>query len=282
MPVAYTVDGKQGNVVTVRMKTGHGWSQKILLLADIHFDSEHCDRKLLKELLDDAVSCGAGIIIIGDLLDIMGGRNDRRGSKGALRSEYKNDDYVNRVIDDVVEFLEPYAANIIFISTGNHETAILKFIEYDLLATICRRLGVIKMGYAGFLRFLFAQECGTGGRTSRTLYFHHGAAGGEVTQGISKAQRDAAKVLADVYVSGHNHTTWYTEMKRTRLNGSGREQKETEIHISIPTMKDEHDLAAGYHIEKDRSPRPLGGFWLEWKWKKRSPQNIGCTAYKAD
>lgn len=280
----YVVEHKQKNVVTIRLSNvKEGWLQKFLLLSDIHFDSPHCDRALLKELLDDAVSCGAGIIIVGDLLDIMQLKSDKRGSKSQIRSEYKDDDYVNRVIDDVVEFLMPYKDNIIFISTGNHESAIMKYIEYDLLASVCRRLGVIKMGYAGFIRFMLSQCGGKGNRGSKVMYFHHGSAGGgEVTKGTLRAQRESAKVLADYYVGGHYHESWYVETRRVRLNEAGNEQKDTEVHISIPGFKDEHDLAGGYHVEKDRSARPQGGFWMELRWKKRAPLNVGHRFYKAD
>lgn len=279
--MGYAVERKD-SVITVKFDIQDGWQQKILLLADIHFDSEHCDRRLLRELLDEAKAQGALILIIGDLLDVMGGRNDRRGSKGALRSEYKRDDYVNAVIDDVCAFLEPYRENILFISTGNHETAILKFVEYDLLASICRRLQVQKMGYAGFLRLQFSQCQGKGHRCRKIVYFHHGSAGGEVTLGIQRATRESSKVLADFYIGGHNHSTWYAETRRTRLNDAGNVQKDTEVHISIPTLKDEHDLEGGYHIEKDRSPRPMGGFMLEFFYKKRAPANVGYRVYKVD
>lgn len=280
--MGYTVERK-GSVVTIKMDdVGQGWRQKFLLLADLHFDSPHCDRQMLKEILDEAVADGALILIIGDLLDVMGGRNDRRGSKSSLKAEYKEDDYINRVIDDVCTFLEPYKQNIVFISTGNHETAILKFVEYDLLASICRRLGVAKMGYAGFVRLQFSQCHGSGHRCRKVIYFHHGSVGGEVTLGIQRAARESAKVLADFYIGGHNHTTWYAETRRTRLNDAGNVQKDTEVHISIPTLKDEHSLESGYHIEKDRSPRPMGGFILEFFYKRRAPMNVGYRVYKVD
>lgn len=281
--MAYTVEHKPGqNVVTVRMDIDATWQQRFLLLSDIHFDSEHCDRALLRDVLDEAKDTGAGVFHFGDLLDIMQGKSDRRGSKGAIRPEYKDDDYVGAVRDDIVKFFRPYAEIFVMMGTGNHDLGPLKWLEYDLFGNICRELGINRMGYAGFCRFMFARSCGKGGRTSKVLYFHHGSVGGEVTQGIQRAQRDAAKYLADIYVSGHQHNAWYTEMKRVRVNDAGNEVKDSEIHISIPAMKNEHDLAGGYHIEKDRSARPTGGFWLEFKHSKRAAQGIGCKVYKAE
>lgn len=281
--MAYTVEHSTGtNVVTVRMDIDAAWKQRFLLLSDIHLDSDHCDRPLLRDLLDEAVATDAGVFHFGDLLDMMQGRNDRRGSKGSLKAQYKDDDYVGAVRDDAVSFLRPYAHQFVLMSTGNHDIGALKWLEYDLFGSICRELGIIRMGYAGFCRFMFSRSCGKGGRVRKVLYFHHGSVGGEVTQGIQRAQRDAAKVLADIYCSGHQHVAWYTELRRVRVNDAGHEVKEKEIHIAIPSLKDEHDLAGGFHIEKDRSARPTGGFWLEWKYSKRAPGGVGCKVYKAE
>lgn len=269
------------NVITVRMVTDAVWKQRFLLLSDMHLDSDHCDRALLKDLLEEATSTGAGIFHFGDLLDMMQGRNDRRGSKSQLKPEYKDDDYVGEVKADIVRFLRPYAGSFVMMGTGNHDLGPLKWLEYDLLDAICRDLEINRMGYSGFIRFQFSQSEGKGNRTRKIMHFHHGSVGGETTMGIQRVQRDAAKYQADIYVSGHQHQSWLAETKRVRVNDSGHEVKETETHISIPSLKDEHDSWGGYHIEKDRSARPTGGFWLEWKHSKRAPMKIGYTVYKA-
>lgn len=278
----YTVERTSGAVLTVRSKIAPDWNQRLLGLSDIHLDSHHCDRKLLKAQLDDALADDAGIFIVGDLLDVMQGRSDKRGSKGDLMPRHRGDNYIDLVLDDAFEFLLPYAANILFISDGNHETSVRKWTETDLIARLCKALGVQKMGYAGFTRFLFEHECG-GTRSSKMMYFHHGSGGGgEVTLGTPRSQREAGSVTADIYIGGHTHTSWLVERSRVRVTDSGRVMQDTTTHISIPGFKNEYDLEnPGFHIEKGRSPRPMGGFWLEFFWNRRYHGNVAFRAYKA-
>jgi len=83
----------------VRMSvTGSDWRQRFLLISDIHIDSPHCDRKLLRRHLDEAKGDGAGVLIFGDLLDVMQGRDDRRSSKADLRDDYKSGAYFSDVV----------------------------------------------------------------------------------------------------------------------------------------------------------------------------------------
>lgn len=278
----YTIDRGNKAVLTVRSKVTPDWRLELLGLSDVHLDSHHCDRKLLKEQMDEALDKGAGIFIVGDLLDAMQGRSDKRGGKGDLKKEHKGDDYIDLVVDDAYEFLKPYAKNILFISDGNHETSVRKWIETDMLARLCKALDVEKMGYAGFTRFLFEHESG-GARSSKLMYFHHGSGGGgEVTLGTPRSQREAGSVFADIYIGGHTHTSWLVERSRVRVTGSGRIAQDTTTHISIPGFKNEYDLEnPGFHIEKGRSPRPMGGFWLEFFWHKRYHGNVAFRAYKA-
>src|SRR5690625_7541142 len=87
------------------------WEQWVLLLANRHFDSVHSDRNLQRQHLDEAVVRGALIIEIGDTVDLMQRRNDRRGSKGSVRHEHKTDDYFTSVIDEAIEWQQLYAHN---------------------------------------------------------------------------------------------------------------------------------------------------------------------------
>ncbi len=267
--LGYTVEQTNRDVVTLRHRLGEGFSQRYLLLADVHFDSPHCDRRLLKSYLEEAKRTGAGVFSFGDFYDAMQGREDRRSDKSDLMPKYKAGDYINRLIDDAADFLDPYKGSIVFLSMGNHESAILRHLEVDVLLLLAGRLGVAKMGYAGFVRFLFSSNGKghhSGGNTRRVLYFHHGAGGGgEVTKGVIQAQRRQAKVVADIYVSGHIHEAWSLWSERTELNNAGVPVTPPLLHVCIPTMKDEYEMAGGYHIEKDRPPKPIGAYWLEFR-----------------
>jgi len=266
--MAYTIEQTSRDVVTLR-HTGVGadWRQRYLLLADVHFDSPHCNRRLLRSLLQEAQETGAGVFCFGDWFDGMQGRDDKRSDKSALMPAYKAGDYVNRLVDDSAEFLAPFAGNIVFMADGNHETGLRKHLEVDILLLLAGRLNVAKMGYSGFVRFLFSRAAGKGGNTSRVLFFHHGSGGGgEITQGIMRAQRQQSWVGdADIYIGGHHHVDWVTRMERLRLSANGTVYRDTVMHMSLPTLKDEFDMAGGFHVERGRAPRPQGAYWLEFR-----------------
>ena len=285
--LAFSVERTHEDVVTVRMKEHAGWTQEFLMIGCVHFDSPHSDRHLLRSLLDEAVDRGAGIMSFGDWFDAMQGRDDRRSSKGDLLKQYKAPDYINRLIDESAEFLTPYKDNVVMWSAGNHETAILKHLEVDLLSLMCRQAGINYMGYSGFVRFLFERSAGegkvAGGRTCRVLYFHHGSGGGgEVTKGVMRAQRQAAYIHnADIYVGAHVHEAWRVEARRLNLSAAGRPYYDDALHISIPTLKDEYVMNGGYHVEKGRPPKPIGAFWLRFWHNTRRHGRISFDAIKA-
>lgn len=78
--MAYTIEQTSRDVVTLRhCGVGADWRQRYLLLADVHFDSPHCNRRLLRSLLTEAQETGAGVFVFGDWFDGMQGRDDKFG-----------------------------------------------------------------------------------------------------------------------------------------------------------------------------------------------------------
>ena len=282
--MGYTIEQTNRDVVTLRHAgVDASWTQRYLLLADVHFDSPFCNRRLLRSLLQQAQDTGAGVFSFGDFYDAMQAREDKRSSKSDLMPQYKAGDYINRLIDDAAEFLEPFAKSIVFLSMGNHESAILKHLEVDILLLLAGRLGVCKMGYAGFVRFLFSRgRDGRSGNSRKVLYFHHGAGGGgEVTKGVIQMQRTQAKVVADIYVSGHIHEQQALWTRRTELSNAGVPVTPDLLHVRIPTLKDEYSLEGGYHIEKDRPAKPIGAWWLEFSHDASELGRIGVDVSRA-
>lgn len=271
------------NVITLRHPTvGAGWTQRYLLIADVHLDNPHCQRNLLRRHLEEAKNSGAGVMCIGDLLDVMGGRSDPRRSKTGTKDDHNDDSYLDRVVDDAVSFLEPYRANLVMLADGNHETAIRRNLETDLLARVCRDLGTQHMGYSGWVRYMF-EQVGGGHRTQRRMYYHHGAGGGgEVTRGVIGTNRRAVYLPdADLVVTGHIHESWQVEIVRHRLTNGGQERRDSQLHAQLPTYKDEFALEGGYHIEKGRPPKPLGGWWLQFAYDVAAPGYVGTTLQRA-
>lgn len=278
----YTVERTGNEVLTVRhMDIAAGWEQRYLLISDVHFDSPHCDRRLLTRHLDQALACNAGILCIGDWFDAMGGKQDRRSSKSTLRDEDKRDDYFDVLVDHAIDYLAPYADNLVMLSKGNYETAVLKHNETDLLERLTRQLGCQCMGYSGWVRMLFQQPTG-GQRSQKRVYYHHGSGGGgPVTKGVIQTNRRAASVDADIYLSAHIHESWLVENVSVRLTDRGRVVYNTQVHCQLPTYKQEYG-SDGYHIEKGRPPKPLGGYWLVFYHDSSQLGSVGFRFERAN
>lgn len=272
------------NVLTLRCPDVEaGWSQKLLLIADVHFDSPLCDRRLLTRHLDEAKHYAAGIMCVGDWFDVMGGRADPRRSKTGTANQHNVDSYLDAVVDESAEYLSPYQGNLLMMADGNHETAIRRNVEVDLLEHLCRALQVQHMGYCGWVRCLFERKGVRGSRTQRRMWYHHGAGGGgEVTKGVIGTARRAVYLPdADVVVTGHIHEAWQLELVRYRLSDGGMERKDSQLHIQLPTYKDEAMVGGGYHIEKGRPPKPMGGWWLEFGYDRTRPGEVGLSVQRA-
>ena len=130
----------------------------ILLVSDVHFDSRDCNRELLKKHFDEIKKQNGLIFCFGDWFDVMGCHKDPRSKGQDVRPEYLKQDkaYLDLIIQDSFEFLKDYP--IAFMSYGNHETAIIKHRDTDILNTLIfllRNSGkqVYKGGYSGYISF---------------------------------------------------------------------------------------------------------------------------------
>lgn len=273
------------NVLTLRHPVVEaGWSQRYLLIADVHFDNPLCDRKLLKRHLDEAKRDGAGVMCFGDWFDVMGGRSDPRRSKTGIRDAHNVDNYLDAVVDESAEYLAPYQGNLLMMADGNHESSIRKNVEVDLLEHLCRALQVQHMGYSGWVRLLFERAAVGGHRTQRRLFYHHGwGGGGPVTKGTINPSRVAPYVPdADIVVYGHIHEQWLFPIERQRCTDGGRLFFDKQVHVQLPTFKQEYTLDGGYHMEKGRGPKPMGAWWMEFYYNTGKPGDVGVRFEMAE
>jgi hypothetical protein len=196
----------------------------------------------------------------------MQGKKDPRSSKDAIKVENLKAAYLNSLVETSAEFLKPYAKNFAVIGKGNHESKILKHNEYDLTADLVSRLNfngspVLMGGYRGWVRIML--EHGSY-KQSFNLYYTHGTgANAIVTKGIIQTNRRASFIDADIIVGGHIHESWSLDLCRVGLGLHGEEQVKDQLHLCIPTYKEEFtDQADGFHHEKEGPPKPLGAWWL--------------------
>lgn len=268
----------------------------ILLISDAHFDNKHCNRALLKSHLDEGVKRDAVILLGGDTLCLMGGKWDPRSSKKDIRPEYNTGQYVDLIVQDIVNFLLPYAHYIAVVGYGNHENNFIKRNEHDPLIRVVHELNLragsnIQIGgYGGWIVFKFEPKSGPRG-SYKMKYFHGSGGGGIVTKGTISHQRfDAMIDGADCVWMQHIHDLWDMTVQVETIDSSFNTRLKEVLHIQTSTYKDEYgDGNGGWHIERGAPPKPLGGYWLELdpvrtqdREKGKDFLKIYARAYKTD
>jgi hypothetical protein len=255
--------------------------QEFLLISDLHWDNPHCDRGLLKNHLDEAVKRNAAIILNGDTYCCMGGKYDRRADKSLIRPEHNTDRYFDAIVDTSVEWFAPYAKNILLIGYGNHETAIIKHGETDLLQRFASTLNyatgsaVQVGGYGGTIDIRVLHDTIRG--VNFVVHYYHGSGGGgPVTKGVIQDQRLLAGTEGyDLTWMGHVHELYYHQNIIHRYDRSTKTLIQKPIHqLRTATYKEEWDGGyMGFHTERGRGPKPLGGYWLKLETSRNSSKD---------
>jgi len=255
--------------------------QEFLLVSDLHWDNPHCDRGLLKNHLDEAVKRNAAIILNGDTYCCMGGKYDRRADKSLIRPEHNTDRYFDAIVDTSVEWFAPYAKNILLIGYGNHETAIIKHGETDLLQRFASTLNyatgsaVQVGGYGGTIDIRVLHDTIRG--VNFVVHYYHGfGGGGVVSKGVIQDQRLLAGTEGyDLTWMGHVHELYYHQNIIHRYDRSTKTLIQKPIHqLRTATYKEEWDGGyMGFHTERGRGPKPLGGYWLKLETSRNTSKD---------
>lgn len=253
------------------------YRQKLLLMSDVHFDSRYCDRKLLKRDLETASRENAFIFIAGDFFDAMQGKRDMRGNYDELRTEYKVNDYFNAIVSDAAEFLKPYQKQIILFGYGNHETAVIRHQQIDLLSMLVGALNsgqehkVQTGGYGGWVRFMFQDKSPKG---SIAYKYHHGkGANAFVSDGIMDDKRQAVSAPdADIVHFGHNHKEYTHTITQERLSGKGIIEYRPVIYVRTPGYKNafiQDEQGLSWEVATMGSPTPIGAVGITLGYRNR-------------
>lgn len=258
-------------LLDIRIPYGHAEPHTFLLASDIHLDNPHCQRDLLRKHLKHVQGIGGHALFFGDVLCLMQGKKDRRGSKGAVRPEHYGSNYFDLVFSESAEWLSPFAQTLLMVSDGNHETAVINNQEIDPLGNTVRilrdRYNAITehMRYQGWIWFTFYRP--NANREERTrriaLFFHHGAWGGIITKGTMGGGRYAGIApQADLLINGHNHERSIVSHPCYRVNSQGRQHVAHRWHVQTGTYKEEFADGAGWAVERIVMPKSIGGVWL--------------------
>jgi UDP-2,3-diacylglucosamine pyrophosphatase LpxH len=247
-----------------------GKQVKIAMLSDLHWDNPKCDWKILKRDLDYCVENNIPIMVNGDFFCLMQGRGDRRGNKSDIRPEHNNAKYLDSIVETAVEWWSPYAHLLTVIGYGNHETAIIKYQETDILQRFVDLLNykngtqVYAGGYGGWI--VVRQDIGNGISSSfKIKYFHGSGGGGVVTKGALNLTR-ALEMYEDfdVFTMGHIHENAARNDVRDTIdynNKIGYRHEHKQIHMMLTgTYKEEYgDGSKGWHVERGAPVKPTGG-----------------------
>lgn len=287
MSLAWTIERKSSTSADIVFDaTGKAQRFTALLISDEHADNAHSDLDLIRKHHQEAVDAGAPILKFGDTFCAMEGKWDKRASESALRVEMRGGNYLDRLVTFHEELYRPYAANIAVLSDGNHETSILRHHQTDLLERLIGSLRrdkspTLHLPFTGFVRFRFedsSKHC-----ISRTLHYHHGyGGGGEVTRGLIDQSRTRGQYVADVYYCGHIHRRNSDENVITSLDHFGSPVETQQLFLRGGTYKREALGGNGYHIEKGRAGRPMGGWWLYFDISRSRKSGLRCDlSYEA-
>lgn len=178
--------------------------------SDIHFGSKGQDIDTLTRDFKKARERNCKIFIAGDVFDlILAGDRKRYNPSG---DKYNSDNNINMHINEAYDFLSDYADLIVYIGSGNHETAVQKHHQIDVIQQLIWSLNKshgtdIKHGqYSGFI--ILRYHWGKSGQVrTRKIYYNHGQGGSaEVTKGTIGINRHMTSKIADIYHFGHTHT----------------------------------------------------------------------------
>ena len=243
---------------------------QIAMLSDLHWDNPKCNWELLKSHLDYCLEQNIPVMVNGDFFCLMQGKGDRRGNKSDIRPEHNNAKYLDSIIETAVEWFSPYAHILTVIGYGNHETAVIKYQETDILQRFVDLLNytngskVMTGGYGGWLvvKQIFSSKSVV---SYKIKYFHGSGGGGVVTKGALNLTRALEMYEGfDIFTMGHIHENSARHDVRDALTSSpkkGFELQQKELHLMITgTYKEEYgDGSHGWHVERGAPVKPIGG-----------------------
>lgn len=247
-----------------------------LLSSDHHWDNPDSNWDMIEKHLKQAKEKNAYVFIVGDFFCAMQGKYDKRSDKSKLRSIHQKANYLDALVETAADWLMPYREQIAVISLGNHETAILKNHETNLIERLVERLNSVKSdhkicagGYGGYIRLQFGRE--NSSRVPLNIKYYHGhGGGGPITKGVIQSSRQAMYLPdADIVISGHVHEQYTICYMQEKLHDSGKISLKEQWHVRMPTYKDEYkDGFGGWHIETGKMPKPTGAWWLKVSYER--------------
>jgi predicted phosphodiesterase len=183
-----------------------------VLAGDFHYGSAQCDVGLIKKFVKKYAGVeNVKVILMGDDIDAIAS-SDKRFDSSGLAAEYRGKrNFIDLIIDDFIELLRPLTGQILAGVDGNHGASYRKISDSDPLHRISRELGYERLGYAGWVSFVFKwykAKCSRDSRSRTVNYFvSHGKPSCAQTPGgsLNTLSNSAQWFLSDVAAHGHTH-----------------------------------------------------------------------------
>ena len=186
------------------------------IFADEHIGDEHCDLARLQERIKYVADTpNAYCILNGDILD--------NATRTSIGDTYANTFNPMEQIEQAVTLFSPIKNKIIGITHGNHEARTYRQDGIDLMALLCRELGIsdkyVCEGGVLFLRFGELTSHSHKRSVCYTVYVSHGSGGGKKVGGKANGLVDKACIVdTDIYIIGHHHTPIATRQGYFRID----------------------------------------------------------------
>jgi predicted phosphodiesterase len=166
----------------------------LLTLSDIHYGCDTHEEKAFLHVVDflkkaqvnsnPVYYCG-----IGDFLENI--------TAECVADPYSQKQLPHQQMEYLVDLLKPLKKKGLFAVFGNHENRTRKRAYYDLMVSMCDRLGIKYLGLGGYVRLQV-------GKQLYTVAVQHGEAGGANWELEMKRMRNIYPD-ADIYLLGHTH-----------------------------------------------------------------------------
>ena len=183
-----------------------------MLAGDFHFGSTQCDTGLLRKFVKRySVEEGTRIILMGDEIDAVA-RSDKRYDSMNVSERYRGrPNYIDLITADLIELLMPLKGKIVAGVDGNHGITYRKMSDSDPLHWMSRDLGYTRLGYAGWVSFVFRWWKAPSSKDVRTrtvnYFVSHGKPTTAQTPGgsLNTLSNSAQWFISDVAAHGHTH-----------------------------------------------------------------------------
>lgn len=263
------VTNHERNIHEVKIEVQSGLQSNMLVVSDVHYDSKHCDRKLLKKHFDLALKSNSPIFCNGDWFDLMGGKYDPRNNLPGtdVLPEYRGSNYIDLVIEDSYEFLKPYGHLLTIWGQGNHETSVTKRMHTNPTKRLVQMLqhdgSPIQMGgYSGYIRWQYRRNKEL---KAFLMHYHHGYGGNaKRSKGILSADIDSMQHPdADIIVRGHDHNKWHLPLTVERISNQLKRKITKVHHLRTGSYKIFGDGYSGWEVQKGFGQPTIGGWWVD-------------------